>query len=283
MTRKLLILFALWLGILGGLDYLLATTTWGTFNGITVGTSAGNVSKFNGGTIGTTAGNIGSFNGLASPGGAVSAALVQSVGFTNTTHVGITITISSTGSGNFLALFINKSNTSTLTVTDNKGGGTSTYTSAYDIVGGGSTRQQVFYTANIGSGITQVYIAMGTAIGIWGDVREYSGMALTSPVDVQVASLNLQGYVATNAPVANALVTNVKDVVLVGCYETSSSTSGYADRSPWVRGTRGTQAFDGDDSYTADQLNLASGTYTGTITSNGSYIDICGAIAFKTQ
>lgn len=53
---------------------LLATTwpcwsaTWSQWNGVTVGTSTGNISKWDGGTIGTSAGNIGAWNGLVSPG-----------------------------------------------------------------------------------------------------------------------------------------------------------------------------------------------------------------------
>lgn len=41
--------------------------TWSAWNGVTVGSSAGNASKWNGGTIGTTAGNVGAWNGLVSP------------------------------------------------------------------------------------------------------------------------------------------------------------------------------------------------------------------------
>jgi len=43
--------------------------TWSKWNGITVGSTSGNVGKWNNGTIGTTAGNIGKWNNLASPGG----------------------------------------------------------------------------------------------------------------------------------------------------------------------------------------------------------------------
>lgn len=43
--------------------------TWGTWNGVTVGASAGNISAMNGLTIGTSAGNYASWLNLASPSG----------------------------------------------------------------------------------------------------------------------------------------------------------------------------------------------------------------------
>jgi len=46
---------------------LLGASTWSAWNGITVGSSTGNVSKFNGVTIGTSGGNIGAWDGLVSP------------------------------------------------------------------------------------------------------------------------------------------------------------------------------------------------------------------------
>ena len=48
---------------------LIVAATWGSWNGVTVGTSAGNIYKMDGGTIGTSSGNYGSWNGLVSPSG----------------------------------------------------------------------------------------------------------------------------------------------------------------------------------------------------------------------
>jgi hypothetical protein len=48
-------------------SFNLQASTWGTWNGKTVGTASGNASSLNGKTIGTASGNIGSFNGMTSP------------------------------------------------------------------------------------------------------------------------------------------------------------------------------------------------------------------------
>jgi len=46
---------------------LLSAANWGSWNGVTVGASTGNVSSIDGKTIGTSSGNFGSWNGLTSP------------------------------------------------------------------------------------------------------------------------------------------------------------------------------------------------------------------------
>src|SRR5208283_4191252 len=67
--RKLGTLLILWAGILSCLSLLFGTTTWNTFDGGTVGSSSGNISKWNGLTIGTSSGNINVWNNLAAPSG----------------------------------------------------------------------------------------------------------------------------------------------------------------------------------------------------------------------
>jgi len=51
--------------------------TWGTWNGATAGSSAGNISSLDGRTIGTSTGNYGAWNGLVSPGGGGTFSFVQ--------------------------------------------------------------------------------------------------------------------------------------------------------------------------------------------------------------
>lgn len=64
MRRWLVLFIVLWFPF----SFALAQT-WSAWNGITVGSTAGNIGKWNGITIGTTAGNIGKWNNLTSPSG----------------------------------------------------------------------------------------------------------------------------------------------------------------------------------------------------------------------
>lgn len=63
MIRRVLFILLVSVALTG----VIRAATWASWNGVTVGSSAGNISKWQGTTIGTAATNIGSWNGLISP------------------------------------------------------------------------------------------------------------------------------------------------------------------------------------------------------------------------
>jgi len=56
--------------------------TWSKWNGVTVGSTTGNVGKYNNVTIGTTTGNLGAWNALTSPGGGGGTSVTVNLGQT---------------------------------------------------------------------------------------------------------------------------------------------------------------------------------------------------------
>ena len=127
--------------------FTLLATTWGTWNGITVGSSSSNISKWNGGTIGTSSTNIGGWNGLTSPGGSSGGNVTATVICANGGNHNATTQCTATGTptvGGKAVIFASSYATtamtaSNVTCTDSTTANTYTYrgsyTAGYDYIG----------------------------------------------------------------------------------------------------------------------------------------------------
>lgn len=78
MRAKFVLIWMLAAVLVCASSYMLGTTTWSQHDGITVGSSTGNISHWNGISIGTTSGNINAWNNLAAPTGGLTLAFDNS-------------------------------------------------------------------------------------------------------------------------------------------------------------------------------------------------------------
>lgn len=173
---------------------------------------------------------VGLLLNLTSAAHAASPAFVQ----TKNTSVGssktASVALSSTTSGNLIAVYLDWNSTANVTITDNKG---NTYTSAGSAVKFGSAlnaSSQVFYAKNIAGGATTVTATFAANTGIDLYVQEYSGLDKTNPLD---KSTGTRGN--SNAPNSGSVTTTNAQDLLFGAGATMSSSmtpgSGYTARS----------------------------------------------------
>ena len=138
----------------------------------------------------------------------------------STTQTGnnLNLTISSTTSGNFLIVHAFNVGASSLSISDNKSGGSSSYTSLFNKSFLGVGIAQSWFTPNIASGITQVTVA-GFNNNFYVVAVEYSGIATSSPLDQgSNTSWNVQG-----TPFSSGQVTTTQAAELLVGYVVSQT------------------------------------------------------------
>jgi hypothetical protein len=176
----------------------------------------------------------------------------------------ITLT-QATGSGNLLVVAITyfpNTVASITSVTDNATGGSNTYTqvpSAYAHIAAGSNgSSDLWYCANCKSGATTVTINFSVTVTFeQGGVLEYSGAALSSPVDVS-NNVSNGSAAATTFTGPTLATTNPGDVVVAVCNPFNTVT---AVTAPFTsRGNVNNAAAD------SDYIPGATGSYTPTFT-----------------
>jgi hypothetical protein len=174
-----------------------------------------------------------------------------------------------TGSGNLLAVVLTYYPVSANTVTsmtDNATGGSNTYTQvpgAFGLTGtppAGTT--DIWYCPNCKSGATTLTITFSATVTFQqGGLLEYSGVALSSPIDV-AGVVTQQTGATTSGP--NLTITNAGDVLVAVCNVGNTVTGVNA---PWV-----SEGNPNNQSAVAQYLPGATGTYSPTFTGvSGGY------------
>lgn len=164
---------------------LLYCATWGSWNGVTVGTSASNISAWNGGTIGTSATNIGAWNGLVSPSGGsgvISRNGASDLGYANASSYSNSYTVTS---GSTLLLIAVGTNGSGDRLT---GGGGVTWNSGAAtrvaaVANGTSDWLYIYCVANPTSGTHTIAVTATSSGLIDMGAVDYAGAAATCTVD----------------------------------------------------------------------------------------------------
>lgn len=170
-------------------------------------------------------------------------ARVQHAEAKTTSSATVPITISSSLNGSLLVVMIaNDISTLISGVTDNKG---NTYVQATGAHGGDSfARQDIWYSANSAAAVTTITVtATGTSAFLYGDMIEYSGVKLTTPLDT---ANEAQG---TAPPVGPSLVVStVGSVAVTYCFPHSIALTSVS--SPWTL-----VAIDSGDDAVVEYIN----------------------------
>jgi hypothetical protein len=178
-----------WTDAQAGFYFVAASPGWSAWNGVTVGSSTGNISSMNGNAIGTAGGSYVSWNGLQAPGSALIAILVQHPHTYGCTSSPCSVTVSSTGAGHGIVMW-------SAAKYSGSGSGTSLYMTAptgesgwkqcpNSIVGSNIAYSpayalQCWYTPSAAGGVTSIsanWTSAGltsSSIVIDADVREYN-------------------------------------------------------------------------------------------------------------
>ena len=191
------------------LCFVFLAATWSKWNGVTVGSTTGNVGKYNNVTIGTTTGNMGAWNALTSPSGAT------------TTYFG-GVSNSSTGaplgsSTDTLSGFVIGSDATNTTYAKCPGSGTKTIVEmgAYVSYSGGSGNQVriAIYNAGTGTGggTNATFVAQtalvnvpGTSLG-WAEATSGFLNQSLSPITPTITGGNLYLLVITETSVGGTI------------------------------------------------------------------------------
>src|SRR5712671_549072 len=165
-----------------------------------------------------------------------------------------------TTTGNIIVAYVIWDNTSTATVSDSNG---NVYASAAGPTRWSSNKYsaQVFYAKNTKSGADTVTATFGTAVQSWGIIyaHEYSGLDLTTPIDVTAAASGNSGSMNSGS----VTTTNPTDLLFgagVSANVVSAPGAGYI-----IRATA-------HGNITEDKNVLTTGSYNATAThSNGTW------------
>lgn len=190
---------------------------------------------------------------------------VQAVsGATVANTTSLVIPISSTSSGNFIAVMVASSVAGTVTVTDNL---SQVYSTAISGTSGTHTNY-IFYKANTSSGVTSITINSTSSSGIEGVVTEYFGIS-NSPLD-KTSTGNTTGT-PTFSSGSTATTTSAIELLLGSAHGVTKNNQTYTPGTGWssVSTINGFNAGAGQ-LYVEDQYVALTGTYSATGTASGN-------------
>lgn len=215
---------------------------------------------------------------IASGGGAAptSNTVVVHVGTpcVTTSASSINCTVTSTTAGNTLIVpvFGAGANPNSFTCTDNKSGGSSTYTNDIDINPSGQGRVTICSTPNIAAGITSITITKGAAATVFTATGlEVSGLATSSIKDVGVTTANNNSPGTSTAVMSSNVITSTQTDFAFGCFtQRTNATATYAWTGGWttVANLNLPISGDGDQAQCGYINNAIQGQITANVTTN---------------
>lgn len=194
-------------------------------------------------------------------------------------------TIPSTGSGDVVvvggAVFGTFGNNSISSVTDNKGGGSSTYTCNQTNDLGNHMTVFICYTLNSASGITQVTVnSAASTIKMIGE-EEWSSVATTSASDGFAQDTT---GLASPWTGANTITTTHAIDLLIGVVgNTNTSGLTFTGSGGWTNRQTGSDTTNGASMGMATRVVSSTGTYSdsGTTSAGGASVNFPGILALK--
>lgn len=190
---------------------------------------------------------------------------VQAVsGATGSATTSLNIPITSTSSGNFIAVAVSSSTAATITVTDNLA---QSYTTAISGTSGTHTNY-IFFKANTSAGVTSITITASVNSGMCGIVTEYFGIS-TTPFDKSST-----GTVVNTTPFnsgTTATTTSAVELLLGTAHGVTKNNQTYTAGTSWtsVATVSGFNAGAGQ-LYMEDQYVSVVGGYAATGTASGN-------------
>ncbi len=217
----------------------------------------------------------------------MAAAIVQCVaGDAGAGSTTLNITLSSTTSGNAIIVLIGPEERAVTGVTDNKGGGSSTYSEVAGTVNQ-SAAPGCWYTLDCASGITQVTVT-GASQPYIAFAIEVSGLVLSGAEDKHAWNTSQAASTTWTSTATSALAQGNEFCLGVVCSRSGSSQSFTGD-SPWtaITGTNVTaghhgNATDGDDLFVCYQSVTATTAITASGTCASSTVN-GGTVTFREQ
>lgn len=197
-------------------------------------------------------------------------------GGTSASVTGLTTTVA----GNLLVLLVDAwNNPGNVTFTP-PAGWTQAGTTTQDDVFISGTAAQYYYTNNPG-GITSVAVTLSAAASAWHiEVLEFSGVATTTPLDVQ----SFRQQSGTTTPSSGAVTTTAAGDLLVGWMAEDDVNGAYTLTQPagWTALPRQQDTNAWASLYSAYQVAGAAGSYNYNPTLTATQTDsIVGIMAFK--
>lgn len=191
---------------------------------------------------------------------------VQSVtGNTGSATTSLVIPITSTSSGNFIAVMVSSSVAGTVTVTDNL---SQVYSSAISGTSGTHT-SYIFYKANTAANVNSIIISSTTNSGMTAVITEYFGVITSSPLD-KTSTGNVIGTTAFSSG-STTTTTNTTELLLGSAHGVTKNNQTYTPGTSWSSvGT--SNGFNGGTGqlYVEDQYTSVVGTYAATGTASGN-------------
>lgn len=168
------------------------------------------------------------------------------------------LTVTSTGLNNFVMVAVATEAASITSVTDNGGGGSSTYTSTFTQAYGGF-QVALYTTAAVKASVTQVTVTVPASADVSVIAVEYSGLATSSVLD-QV-SAQATGTVPPQ-PASGNITTTQADELLIGLmFSDNSSTNSTAGTNFGNIVNQANAAF-GNMLSIEDRIVSSTGTYS---------------------
>lgn len=189
----------------------------------------------------------------------MSIAVVQSTSVVNTTGTTTSVTVTSTGSGNLLAItFVGEgaSGAQTITsITDNQSNTWILAPGTRGTIGGTFFDSEIWYVANATAGVTSLTVTIANSVSSGDCVIgfiEISGAKTSSPLEGSFeADTTISGPTAPTGPAVTTASTG--SILLATCFPTSSGATGVS--SPWT-------AFSSALKFNAYYIPGAASTYT---------------------
>lgn len=171
----------------------------------------------------------------------------------------------------------NNSSQAITSVTDNAGGGSSSYASAFSVSNVGTHYSlALFYCLAVKSGVTAITVNVPTSDRINVIVKSYTG-----PATAALDAASTQGTATSATQTSPNITTTGSNDLLIGyAWHTANSSTTFSATAPWGLVTNEPDTTDGAMLGAEDRLNLATGTYNAAFSTSGSVTWYCYAISF---
>lgn len=183
--------------------------------------------------------------------------------------------------GSFVAVWVqyrSDSSQAITSVTDNAGGGSSTYTSALSTVNYETHYTlALFYCYNVKAGVSSITVTVPTSNPVTIISKSYTGQrTASSPLDQTTSNTGT----GTSQASGNITTTGAKDLVLGLAFQSSSSAYNFSAAGSFNLLANITDAADGVVMAAEDQLNVTPSTLGASFTTASSVGWWCGVASF---
>ena len=190
----------------------------------------------------------------------------------------LSVTLSSTTAGNFIALWVGRRTTATtLTISDNQ---SQSYTEAFHINDSSNGTVTLYYVPNTKSGVTTITVTPSANDYLAMIAAEYPNVALSSPLDRTTTTTN--GNVSGNWSSGATAATNQASELLLGVAMDVTFNETMAAGTGWTLTGSVGQTDIHFQLFGEDQVVSTTGTFSATGTDNGGgAIVLVGIATFK--